>query len=227
MIKSGVDLGGVNRVGAARSRAGVRLTNQTDQWPEETHVALPAARQVLVRSASSSSVGSCRYGSTRPFARSLLRSYLVRVKDLISQFGSPESESSRRTISVPAVANAALRDHKARQAREHARARFWADNGLIFCTQLGTPLLRRNVNRSFSTALKRAGLPPAVRFQDLRHAHATLMFRAGVPLNVASGRLGHGSTAITADLYQHWAVEMDMDAAERAASAMQVSRSSD
>jgi hypothetical protein len=36
---------------------------------------------------------------------------------------------------------------------------------------------------------------------DCRHAHATLMLRPGVPLKVASGRLGHGSVAITADLY--------------------------
>jgi integrase len=49
------------------------------------------------------------------------------------------------------------------------------------------------------------------------------MLRAGVPLKVASGRLGHGSVAITADLYQHWAADMDHDAAERTASAMHMS----
>jgi hypothetical protein len=39
--------------------------------------------------------------------------------------------------------------------------------------------------------------------------------------------LGHGSVAITADLYQHWATDMDVDAAERAASAMSMSSSAD
>src|SRR5215213_9065360 len=39
MVKSGVDLavGGVNRVRGSWNRAGVPLTNQADQWPEETH----------------------------------------------------------------------------------------------------------------------------------------------------------------------------------------------
>jgi integrase len=155
-----------------------------------------------------------------------IRRNLVRVKNQTPQFGSPKSDTSRRTISLPAVAVDALRAHRARQGKEHLAARYWANCGLIFSTQLGTPLLRRNVNRSFSTALKRAGLPATVRFHDLRHAHATLMLRAGVPLKVASGRLGHGSVAITADLYQHWAVDMDSDAAERAAAALSTAHSS-
>ena len=154
-----------------------------------------------------------------------VRRNLIHVKTQMPQFGSPKSDTSRRTISLPAVAVAALRAHKARQAEEHLAAAHWADYDLVFCSAIGTPLLRRNVNRSFSAALKRAGLRATIRFHDLRHAHATLMLRAGVPLKVASGRLGHGSVAITADLYQHWATDMDVDAAERAAGAMSGTRS--
>ena len=152
-----------------------------------------------------------------------VRRNLVRVKDHAPQFGSPKSERSRRTISLPSVAVAVLRAHKAHQAQERLAARHWADNGLVFCTGVGTPLIRRNVTRDFKAALRRDGLPATIRFHDLRHAHATLTLRAGVPLKVASGRLGHGSVAITADLYQHWAADMDQDAAERTASAMHIS----
>jgi integrase len=140
-----------------------------------------------------------------------VRRNLIHVKN--PQFGAPKSETGRQTISWPTVAVAALRAHKARQAEERHAAAHWAEYDLVFCSAIGTPLLRRNVNRSFSAALKRAALAATIRFHDLRHAHATLMLRAGVPLKVASGRLGHGSVAITADLYQHWAAEMDIDAA--------------
>jgi integrase len=75
------------------------------------------------------------------------------------------------------------------------------------------------VFRAFKAALERAGLPGSIRFHDLRHAHATLMLRAGVPLKIASGRLGHSGITITGDLYQHVASDMDRDAAERAAQA--------
>ena len=43
---------------------------------------------------------------------------------------------------------------------------------------------------------------------------------AGVPLKVASGRLGHSSIGITGDLYQHVARDMDVGATERAARAL-------
>jgi len=80
--------------------------------------------------------------------------------------------------------------------------------------------MQRNVIRDFKRALERAGLPHTVRFHDLRHAHATLMLRAGVPLKVASGRLGHSAIGITADLYQHAIADMDQDAADRVAAAL-------
>jgi len=149
-----------------------------------------------------------------------VRRELVAVHDHVPQFGDPTSETSRRTLSLPAVAVAALRAHKARQNSERLSAAVWADNNLVFSSQAGTPLIRRNVLRDFKTALKRAGLPQAVRFHDLRHAHATLMLRAGVPLKIASGRLGHSSIGITANLYQHLSSDMDAEAAERVAAAM-------
>ncbi len=151
-----------------------------------------------------------------------VRRGLVGVKDTVPEFGEPKSETSRRTISIPADAVTALRAHKARQNEERLATADWADYGLVFTTHVGTLLIGRNVTRDFKLALKRAGLPNTVRFHDLRHAHATLMLRAGVPLKVASGRLGHSSITITGDLYQHWVRDMDVDAAEKAARAMRL-----
>jgi integrase len=143
------------------------------------------------------------------------------VRACVPQFGDPNSATSRRTISLPEEAIAALRAHRARQNEERlAAGQNWADHGLVFATHIGTPLLQRNVIRDFKKALERAGLPQTIRFHDLRHAHATLMLRAGVPLKVASGRLGHGSIGITADLYQHVAQDLDADAAARAQQAL-------
>jgi integrase len=46
------------------------------------------------------------------------------------------------------------------------------------------------------------------------------MLREGVPLKVASSRLGHNSISVTRDLYQHLVTDMDADAAERMARAL-------
>lgn len=150
-----------------------------------------------------------------------VRRSLVEVRDMAPHFGEPKTGTSRRTISLPSEALAVLRTHRARQNEERLAAGLdWADYGLVFATHLGTPLIARNVVRDFKRALARAGLPGTIRFHDLRHAHATLMLRAGVPLKVASGRLGHSSIAITGDLYQHWVGDLDVQAAERAQRAM-------
>ena len=148
-----------------------------------------------------------------------MRRTLTGVKQQAPSFGGPKSETSRRTIAL-ADAVDILRAHKARQDSEQASAPVWADNDLVFCSHLGTPLMQRNVIRDFKAALARAGLPGSVRFHDLRHAHATNLLRGGVSLKVASDRLGHSAIGITADLYQHVAADMDVEATERAASVM-------
>jgi len=58
------------------------------------------------------------------------------------------------------------------------------------------------------------------RTHDLRHTSASLALSAGVPMKVVSERLGHSSTAITADLYTHVAPLLAQDAADRIAAVI-------
>src|SRR3712207_6970696 len=51
----------------------------------------------------------------------------------------------------------------------------WRDHGLIFPSQVGTPMNPDNfIRRSYKPLLKRAGLPQ-MSFHDLRHTFASLM----------------------------------------------------
>jgi integrase len=130
-------------------------------------------------------------------------------------FSEPKTARSRRTIALPTEAVQALRAHLVQQHVERrAAGSAWADYGLVFTTQLGTSFHSRSVLRDYKRALARAGLDGRFRFHDLRHAHATLMLRAGVPMKVASERLGHSAIAITMDLYTHAIEAMDLEAAE-------------
>jgi integrase len=58
------------------------------------------------------------------------------------------------------------------------------------------------VTRHFQRLIAEAGLP-AIRLHDLRHTNASIALAAGVDIKVVSDRLGHSTTAITADLYTH------------------------
>lgn len=89
----------------------------------------------------------------------------------------------------------------------------YEDTGLVFASEIGTPLDAQNVvNRSFKPLLKRAGLP-SIRSHDLRHTCATLLLAKGVHPELVQALLGHASIGITMDLYSHWAPAMGGQAA--------------
>lgn len=62
--------------------------------------------------------------------------------------------------------------------------------------------------------------PPAIRLHDLRHTHATLLLKAGVPVKVVSERLGHASVMITLETYAHVMPGMQTEAAATFAALM-------
>lgn len=148
---------------------------------------------------------------------------LLGASDRVPAFGEPKTERSRRTVALPLDALVGLRQHRTRQLTERlAAGADYATYDLVFCSHIGTPLLARNVVRSFKAALTRAGLPERIRFHDLRHAAATTLRRAGVDLKTVSERLGHSTISITADLYTHAVSKLDADAADKLQAAMQV-----
>jgi integrase len=60
------------------------------------------------------------------------------------------------------------------------------------------------VKRSFKPLLERAGLPKKIRFHDLRHTCATLLFGRGVHPKIVQELLGHANIALTLDVYSHY-----------------------
>jgi len=56
---------------------------------------------------------------------------------------------------------------------------------------------------------------PAIRFHDLRHAAATLLFIQGIHPKVVPEMLGHASVSITLDLYSHVLPNMQREAVGR------------
>jgi integrase len=80
----------------------------------------------------------------------------------------------------------------------------YVDHGLIFSSEIGTPLNPENlVKRSFKPLLKRCGLSE-IRFHDLRHTCATLLMGRGVHPKLVQELLGHATIAMTLDTYSHY-----------------------
>lgn len=129
-------------------------------------------------------------------------------------FSEPKTTKGRRSVTLPTMAMQALRQHRATQAEARLKAVAWEDNGLVFCTHLGTPLERQNVHRRhWKPLLERLELPD-IRFHDLRHSSATLLLKLGEHPKVVQERLGHSTIGVTMDIYSH--VMPDMQAAASA-----------
>jgi integrase len=131
------------------------------------------------------------------------------------QLTAPKTKGSRRTVKLTQNAVQALRSHLERQLDEIDRAgSLWRENGLIFASESGEPLDRRNVTtHRFKPLLERAGLPQ-IRFHDLRHTCATLLLTKNVNPKIVSEMLGHASIAITLDTYSHVLPTMQDSAAK-------------
>src|SRR4051794_23271616 len=96
-----------------------------------------------------------------------------------------------------------FRRHRVRQAEaQMAVGSLWQDHGLIFVSELDTPMDPDNFSHSFTRLCERARLGHW-HPHELRHLGASLMLAQGTPLHVVSEVLGHASIAITKDVYGH------------------------
>ena len=119
------------------------------------------------------------------------------------KFEQPKSGRGR-SVKLSQRATEALRRHRKRQLEErtgHVEERF---KGLVFVTTNGTPYTCTNLlSQRFRPLLKRAGLPAATRFHDLRHTCATMLLKMGQHPKYVQELLGHASISITLDTYSH------------------------
>ncbi len=125
------------------------------------------------------------------------------------------TDDSTRVVALPRPCVRALRRHRAQQASDRlAAGDRWTDSGLVFATRKGTPLEPRNINRTFDALVKRAGVK-RIRFHDLRHSCATLLFAQGVDLQTIRDLLGHSSIGVTSAIYADVLREVQRDAVDR------------
>lgn len=147
-----------------------------------------------------------------------IRRSRVLVDDQVHEV-TPKGGKSR-VVDIDPDAVALLRTHRRRQLEERlAWGEAWTDTGYAFTREDGTAIHPDNVSSRLEMLIRLAGVP-RIRVHDLRHTHATLGLAAGVPLKVMSERLGHATTQITADLYQHVIPGMGADAAAKIAALL-------
>lgn len=121
--------------------------------------------------------------------------------------GDTKTAKSRRTLALPGQVVAVLRKHKARQGEWRLRAGSrWVDSGLVFTSNVGTPLDASHVRRDFRVALKPVeGLDPKDWTpRELRHSFVSLLSSRGVHVEEIARLVGHaGGSKVTELVYRH------------------------
>lgn len=130
---------------------------------------------------------------------------------------TPKSHSAR-VIDLDAKTVDQLRAHRATQEAERAEwGADYQDQDLVVAKENGEPIHPHTFSQSFERLIEKANLR-TIRLHDLRHTHATLALKAGVPVKVISERLGHESPAFTLKQYAHVIPGMQAEAAAQVAS---------
>lgn len=143
--------------------------------------------------------------------------------------GSTKSGRERR-VSLDAETLDALKAYRKRQMHDQSIAgEAWeGTSGLVFVNGLGRPIyptaptqrLSKTIEEyaAANTAKPKAARGPSlprIRFHDLRHVHATLLLKAGVPVHVVAARLGHADPSVTLRVYAHVIPEQAAEVADR------------
>ena len=118
----------------------------------------------------------------------------------------------RRKVAIDVHTVAMLRAWRKAQAGERlAMGPAYADvEGLVFTWPDGAPMLPDYVTKAFPklqaalvarlAAVDQPALPRLV-VHELRHTHATLLLRDGVPVHIVAKRLGHKDPSVTLNVY--------------------------
>ena len=143
--------------------------------------------------------------------------------------GSTKSGRERR-VSLDAETLDALKAHRKRQMHDQSVAgEAWEEtSGLVFVNGLGRPIYPTAPTQKLAKTIEeyaetneakpkatRGPSLPHIRFHDLRHVHATLLLKAGVPVHVVAARLGHADPSVTLRVYAHVIPEQAAEVADR------------
>ena len=139
---------------------------------------------------------------------------LERIKGKF-EFKSPKTKTSRRTISLPAIAVDALREHYRTQLEERFKLGFGRDpRAVVFSRSDGQPMDPDTLSKSFRRLVATAKVTP-ITFHGLRHTHISHLLMDGVHVKLVSERAGHASVNITLGVYAAYIPSMQSDAARR------------
>jgi integrase len=140
--------------------------------------------------------------------------FTARSKDEL--FGDPKTFNSKRTVRIT---NSLVNDLKyhanwQNQNKLNLKDLYHHDLNLVLCREDGNFMPKSTLFNAFERICRRAGLPK-LPIHSLRHTYAVFALEAGADMKFVQEQLGHGSIAITSDVYSHISKKLGASNIER------------
>jgi Site-specific recombinase XerD len=129
------------------------------------------------------------------------------------EFGKPKNKKGTLSIPLVELLGNELKLHRTLQNEIQLAHKNWRKLDLVFTLDDGGPLDLENFRkRKFYPLFKEINLKlvmekkeplPRIRIHDMRHSCATMLYDAGVPLEIIQDILRHSTPVITKTLYIH------------------------
>lgn len=123
-----------------------------------------------------------------------------------------KTDTGRRTIDIDPGTIDVMKAWRIERAEESGGIEPRGEDR-VFCKPDGSWIHPQNFSQVLDRKVAKLDVP-SISLHDLRHTHATLLLKAGVPVKVVSERLGHANVAFTMSVYQHVPPGMQAEAAK-------------
>ncbi len=143
---------------------------------------------------------------------------LLRIESVITNEKNPEknrtkTETSKATFPLlPDVRAALLMRKQAQDRQRELLGEAYVETDYIFTYDNGNFLKGNYITRKFQRMISQIGLPD-MRFHDLRHSTACILFSNGMGIKELQRWMRHGKIEMTADVYLHISKERERELA--------------
>lgn len=120
------------------------------------------------------------------------------------RFTTLKTKSSVRKIDIPQQLVNILKQYKIEQAKMKLKLgeEYGNSDNAVCVNEMGKLINPKSYSSKFKRFLKKNDLPQ-IRFHDLRHTHASLLYSQHIPDKFIAERLGHSSCVTTKEIYTH------------------------
>ena len=131
-----------------------------------------------------------------------------------------KTNKSKRRIELLDITIKELKILKKRQKENKLYFGQDYEGDYVVCKNNGTPYSPDYITENWTRLMKKDDLykkidVPLIRFHDLRHTHATSLFKLGTNPKIVAERLGHSNVLVTLNTYSHVLPTMQKEAVQK------------